>query len=110
MFGDTVAYQDKFKTCARTRPINCKIPEIKKSKSENNNPNPGPDPSPNPKPKPKPCFHCKSLKSLEERYVRPYRCQLLNGNFYSFMPRSQLNLYLSSINYLLSTTCIGFAH
>ena len=74
MFGDNTMYQDKFKTCARARPIQCKILENHNHTICNNSTNQ----------RVKPCEQC-SLNKLEsnKNLVRPLRCQALGHEFYS---------------------------
>ena len=70
MFGDTNAYQDKFKTCARARPIKCKImmreSSIKTSKSKD------------PLYVIKPCIQCARKKNK-----KLLSCQKLGDEFYT---------------------------
>ncbi len=70
MFGDTNAYQDKFKTCARTRPINCVI--TKRESAIKNTKNPYVI---------KPCIQCASNKN--KKLVKPLCCQILGEEFYA---------------------------
>ena len=54
MFGDTDAYKDKFKTCARARPINCKL-STRNSTIKN---------SSSTYPRIKPCIKCAGKKKI----------------------------------------------
>ena len=64
MFGDTIAYQDKFKTCARTQPINCTISKNSVDKLLV-----------------KPCMQCSSRKN--GKLVKSFHCQKLGEAFYA---------------------------
>ena len=69
LFGDTEAYQNKLKTCARTRPITCVIPQCMSKNSD--------------EPTPKPCSYCSKLKRKNEKITKPLRCQILSNNFHA---------------------------
>ena len=71
MFGDSEAFTDKFKTCARGRPIQCTI--LKEGLTANESK----------KPQIKPCPICISLKKRSDNKIRPHRCQQLGEEFYS---------------------------
>ena len=71
MFGDNESFSDKFKTCARSRPIECKImPESASPGQSKNRPI-------------KPCLKCTGLKKKQDTKVVPLRCQYLGQEFYS---------------------------
>ena len=71
MFGNSEAFQDKFKTCARSRPINCKILR-QDSNVKNSN-----------IPYVKPCEYCIQKKRKHDKFTRGLRCQLLGEEFYA---------------------------
>ena len=71
MFGDSEAFADKLKTCARIRPIQCKL--LKNNETTKNSA----------KYNVKPCSICISLKKKKEKKVVPHRCQHLGGEFYA---------------------------
>ena len=71
IFGDSEAFLDKFRTCARARPIQCEILEKGLSAKDSA------------KPHLKPCTICILMKKKGEKKVRPHRCQLLGEEFYS---------------------------
>ena len=66
LFGDTESYKNKLKTCARSRPIVCKISSDKNKSAILE------------RPVIKPCQQCSTVK-----LTRPLRCQILNKEFYS---------------------------
>ena len=63
LFGDSEAYQNKLKTCARARPITCTIPKST--------------------PLVKPCSHCNKIKQKNNKPAQPLRCQILGNDFYT---------------------------
>ena len=71
MFGNSEAFQDKFKTCAWSRPINCKI-RVKDSHVKNST-----------KPNIKPCEYCNQKKRNLDELTRGLRCQLLGSEFFA---------------------------
>ena len=86
LFGDTEAYQNKPKTCARTRQITCTIPK-RLTKSDD-------------KFLIKPCTHCCKLKQKNDKLAKPLRCQILDKEFYAkestkpiFKQHDLLNVY-----------------
>ena len=86
LFGDTEAYQNKSKTCARTRQITCTIPQRATINDE--------------KLLIKPCSHCNKLKQKNDKIAKPLRCQTLGKDFYAkestkpiFKQHDLLNVY-----------------
>ena len=71
MFGNSEAFQDKFKTCARSRPINCKT--LGKYSHEKNST----------RPNIKPCDNCNQKKRKHDELTRGLRCQLLGSEFHA---------------------------
>ena len=71
MFGNSEAFQDKFKKCARSRPIHCKI--LGKDVHVKNST----------KPNVKPCNTCNHNKRKHDELTRSLRCQMLNNEFYA---------------------------
>ena len=63
LFGNSEAYQNKLKTCARARPITCTIPKST--------------------PLIKPCSHCNKIKQKNNKPAQPLRCQILGNEFYT---------------------------
>ena len=73
IFGDASSYQDKFKTCARSRPIQCKILGKHESNADNSV-----------NPRVKPCDKCvRSKLAVHNKLARPLCCQKLGAEFYS---------------------------
>ena len=96
MFGDSESFAEKFKTCARSRPIQCKI--LKNNEITRNSM----------KPNVKPCSICISLKKKQEKNVIPHRCQHLGGEFYakeSTKPLFKIN-ELMTVHNLYRFRCI----
>ena len=71
LFGDTEAYQDKLRTCARSRPIHCTLVG-KNIHVENSS-----------KTHVKPCTRCTKNTRKDEELIRPLRCQILGEEFYA---------------------------
>ena len=71
MFGDSESFSNKFKTCARSRPIPCKKLKNGLTAEESS------------KPSIKPCAQCVSLKKKSDKKVRPHLCQMLGEEFYA---------------------------
>ena len=71
IFGDTEAYQDKFRTSARSRPIHCTVlgkeTNVKSSTKLHV----------------KPCAYCTQNKRKKDKLIRPLRCQILGEEFYA---------------------------
>ena len=70
LFGDTEAYQNKLKTCARIRPITCTIPRTIPTNTDNEL-------------SVRPCSHCIKLKRKKDKKIKPLRCQILDNNFHA---------------------------
>ena len=70
MFGDTESYQDKLKTSARSRPIDCKLIGSKTMFNSS-------------KLHVKPCGKCTKNKRKKDELIRPHRCQILDEEFYA---------------------------
>lgn len=71
LFGDSEAFSEKFKTCSRSRPIQCSINKKGQISNESTIPHI------------KPCSICISLRKTGDRQVRPHRCQILGAEFHS---------------------------
>jgi hypothetical protein len=96
MFGDSESFSNKFKTCARSRPIQCKQLKTGVNAKEST------------KPSIKPCAQCVSLKNRSDRKVRPHQCQLLGEEFYTRESTKPLfrNHELLTIHNLYRFRCI----
>ena len=71
LFGDSEAFSEKFKTCSRSRPIQCSINKKGQISHESTLPHI------------KPCSICIRSRKTGDKHVRPHRCQILGAEFYS---------------------------
>ena len=71
LFGNSEAFKDKFKTCARSRPIQCTV--VSKNSHVGNST----------KSNVSPCDKCNRNKRKCDVLTRCLRCQVLDGEFYS---------------------------